>query len=157
MAKSERHGKSAISARIAPKKAAPLASRRVLLVDDDVDFLEIHRTALEAAGYEVGTAYNRAEALALTEQSNFDVAVLDVIMTTPNEGFELARDLRKGARTHSMRLLMLTSLNAVNEAKGLLFRFGDQDRDDLWLPVDRFVDKPLAPEALVRLVAELSG
>jgi CheY-like chemotaxis protein len=130
--------------------------KRVLLVDDDVDFLETSRFALEAAGYEVAVAHNGNEGLRAATRGSFHIAVLDVIMATPNEGFELARALRKDARTERMPLVMLSSINAVHEGKGALLRFGNRDRDELWLPVDRFVDKPIAPEALVRLVAELT-
>jgi hypothetical protein len=45
----------------------------------------------------------------------------------------------------------------VHEGKGTLLRFGNRDRDEIWLPIDRFVDKPITPEALVRLVAELAS
>jgi CheY-like chemotaxis protein len=84
------------------------------------------------------------------------VAVLDVMMTRPDEGFDLARTLRKDARTAGIPLLMLTSVNAANSERGLLFRLSDRDRDDMWLPVDRFVDKPVAPEKLLGLVRELA-
>lgn len=153
MAKHESPGKSGSGAQRA--KPAPPTAKRVLLVDDDVDVLEVNRLALRGAGYEVVVAHDRAEAEAAVASELFDLAVLDVIMSKPNDGFELARDLRRSPRTAKLPLVMLTSINTVNEAKGLLFRLGDQDRDDLWLPVDRFFDKPLAPEALVRIVGEL--
>jgi CheY-like chemotaxis protein len=155
MAKHDSPGKSGSGA----QRAKPTASikKRVLLVDDDVDVQEINRLALRGAGYEVVLAHDRAEAMVAVASETFDLAVLDVIMSKPNDGFELARELRRNPRTAKMPLVMLTSINAVNEAKGLLFRLGDQDRDDLWLPVDKFLDKPLAPEALVRIVGELCG
>ena len=131
------------------------AKRRVLLVDDDVDFLDIHRIALEGAGYEVAIAHDAPEAMLAATSAPFDVAVLDVIMHGPHDGFELARALRRDPRTRHTQLIMLTSINAVNEARGIFFRFGDQDRDDHFLPVDRFIDKPVAHDALVRLVSEL--
>jgi CheY-like chemotaxis protein len=137
-------------------RGEPGLKKRVLLVDDDVDFVEINKFALEAAGYEVAVAHNGKQALDAAQRDHFDIAVLDVIMTTPNEGFELARALRKEPRTEKMPLIMLSSINAVHEGKGGLLRFGNRDRDERWLPIDRFVDKPITPEALVRLVAELA-
>jgi CheY-like chemotaxis protein len=157
MAKHDSPGKSGSGSQRAKPAAAAAAAKRVLLVDDDVDVLEINRLALRGAGYDVVLAHDRAEAVAAMTSQAFDLAVLDVIMSKPNDGFELARELRRSPRTAKMPLVMLTSINTVNEAKGLLFRLGDQDRDDLWLPVDKFVDKPLAPEALVRIVGELCG
>jgi len=52
---------------------------------------------------------------------------------------------------------MLTSVNTENEAIGSYVRFSDHDRDKDWLPVDRFVDKPIKPEDLISLVRTLSG
>lgn len=126
-----------------------MGARRVLLVDDDVDFLEVNRTALERAGFDVVTAQDGQQALRVVDETPLDAAVLDVMMTTPEEGFELARALRKHPRTRQLPLLMLTSVNAVNAAHGWKFRFSDQDRDEMWLPVDRFLDKPVKPEQLV--------
>jgi len=89
--------------------------------------------------------------------THVDVAVLDVMMTTPTEGFLLARALRQDERTKRIPLVMLTSLNTEYEAQGSSFRITDRDKDPLWLPVDRFVDKPVKPEDLVSLVRTLAG
>jgi CheY-like chemotaxis protein len=125
----------------------------VLLVDDDIDFVEVNRSALEAAGYHVIAAHDGAEALRLASQNPIKLAVIDVMMTTPEEGFELARKLRDDQRTRAVRLLMLTSVNQHNRKEGLL-TFSDHDRDPSWLPVDRFIDKPVPPARLVELVRE---
>ncbi len=129
----------------------------VLLVDDDVDLLDINRIALEKAGFAVITAENGEQGFALAAANRVDVAVLDVMMDTPTEGFLLARQLRQDARTSQIPLLMLTSVNTENEAIGSFVRFTDRDRDKEWLPVDRFVDKPVKPEDLVSLVRTLAG
>jgi CheY-like chemotaxis protein len=134
-----------------------MASKKVLLVDDDVDFLEINKTALETAGYQVVLAHGLKEAIEVVRGHTIDAAVLDVIMSSPDEGFHLARALRKDERTKHVPLLMLTSVNAVNEAKGFLFKLSDRDKDDTWLPVDRFLDKPIKPELLVGTLREVLG
>jgi CheY-like chemotaxis protein len=138
-----------------------MSKKRVLLVDDDVDFIEVNKLALEKAGYEVVTANDGTEGFARAAEAKaetpFAAAVLDVMMRTPDEGFELARKLRKNAGTAKIPLIMLTSLNAVNAKKGFPFRLSDVDRDDLWLPVDKFVDKPVSATKLVGLVRELEA
>jgi CheY-like chemotaxis protein len=133
------------------------AMKRVLLVDDDVDFIEINRLTLEHAGFEVVTASNGTDGFKVATSTAIDVAVLDVMMDTPTEGFVLARQLRQDDRTKHIPLLMLTSVNAENEAAGSFVRFTDRDRDNQWLPVDRFVDKPIVPEELVSIVRTLAG
>jgi len=132
-------------------------AKTVLLVDDDVDLLDINRITLEGAGFEVLTAENADDAMRVATTRQVDVAVLDVMMTTPTEGFLLARALRQDDRTKHIPLLMLTSVNAEYEAQGSSFRFTDRDRDPQWLPVDRFVDKPVKPEDLVSIVRTLAG
>jgi CheY-like chemotaxis protein len=134
--------------------AATPKAAKVLLVDDDVDFVEVNRLALERAGFEVLTAYDGDEGMRRATAESVDVVVLDVMMRSPEEGFELARRLRGDRRTQKLPLVMLTSVNEVNRARGL-FTFSDQDRDDTWLPVDRFLEKPFPPDRLVPTVQEV--
>lgn len=132
-------------------------AKTVLLVDDDIDLLDINRITLEGEGFNVLTAENAEQALRIATTTQVDVAVLDVMMTTPTEGFLLARALRQDERTKKIPLLMLTSVNAEHESQGSSFRITDRDKDPQWLPVDRFVDKPVKPEQLVSLVRTLAG
>ncbi|HSP89549.1 MAG TPA: response regulator [Vicinamibacterales bacterium] len=132
-------------------------AKTVLLVDDDVDLLDINRITLEAEGFDVVTAENGGDAMRIATTRHVDVAILDVMMTTPTEGFLLARALRQDERTKHIPLLMLTSVNAEHEAQGSSLRLTDRDRDAQWLPVDRFVDKPVKPEDLVSMVRSLAG
>ena len=132
-------------------------AKTVLLVDDDVDLLDINRITLEAEGFDVVTAENGGDAMRIATTRHVDVAILDVMMTTPTEGFLLARALRQDERTKNIPLLMLTSVNAEHEAEGSSLRLTDRDRDAQWLPVDKFVDKPVKPEDLVSMVRTLAG
>ena len=134
-----------------------MALKTILLVDDDVDFVEINRIALESSGYQVVIAHDADEAMRCVELSHIDGAILDVMMTRPDEGFHLARSMRKHARVKDVPLIMLTSVNAVHEAQGHPLRLNDKDRDEAWLPVDKFLDKPVTPERLVSVVRQLVG
>lgn len=124
----------------------------VLIVDDDIDFVMANRTALEAAGYLVLTAHNGNEGLRIARENHVDVAILDVMMDSPEEGFVLARNLRKEEKTKDIPLVMLTSVNEVNRKAGYPFKFSDHDRDEMWLPVDRFLDKPVRPHQLAEVI-----
>ena len=73
-------------------------AKTVLLVDDDVDLLDINRITLEAEGFDVLTAENAEEAMRVATTKHVDVAVLDVMMTTPSEGFHLVRSSWRIAR-----------------------------------------------------------
>jgi DNA-binding response OmpR family regulator len=131
--------------------------KTVLLVDDEVDLLDAYKTILEHEGFAVLTATDSAEAMKLAASNPIDVAVLDVMMETPTEGFELARAMRQNEKTKRIALLMLTAVNTHNEEIGSFVRFTDHDRDDKWLPVDRFLDKPVKPKELAAIVRTLSG
>ncbi|MFH1437292.1 MAG: response regulator [Pseudomonadota bacterium] len=118
----------------------------VLLVDDDADLVETYRIVLEKEGYRVTSACNGEEGLKKAQDEMPDLIVLDVMMSTYSEGFEVARELRRIARTKKIPILMLTSVNAT-----VPFKF---EADETWLPVDRFVEKPLTPKSLIK---EVSG
>lgn len=133
-----------------------MSPKTVLLVDDDPDLIEAHSQVLESAGFEVLKAQDGPSGFALATERPPDVAVLDVIMNEPDEGFVLARRLREDPRTTHVPLVLLTGLNVVNAAEGRPFQISDRDRDEHWLPVDRVVDKPLHPYRLVALVRELA-
>ncbi len=131
--------------------------KTVLLVDDEVDLLQTYKTILEHDNFAVLTATGSEDAMKIATSNPIDVAVLDVMMGTPTEGFELARAMRQNEKTRRIALLMLTSVNTHNEEIGSFVRFSDQDRDHTWLPVDRFVDKPVKPQDLVSIVRTLAG
>ena len=130
--------------------------KTVLLVDDEVDLLDTYKAILEHEGFDVLTATGSAEAMKIATSNPIHVAVLDVMMETPTEGFELARAMRQNEKTKRIALLMLTAVNTHNEEIGSFVRFSDRDRDHTWLPVDRFMDKPISPQDLVATVRTLA-
>lgn len=134
-----------------------MEKKTVLLVDDEVDLLDTYRMILEREGFAVLTATGSADAMKIATSNPVDVAVLDVMMESPTEGFELARSMRKDEKTKRIALLMLTSVNTHNEEIGSFVRFSDSDRDHDWLPIDRFMDKPIKPQDLATAVRTLSG
>lgn len=117
---------------------------KVLLVDDDVDLVAVNTAILESRGYVVVSAHSGPAGLVKARAESPDLIVLDVMMGTNSEGFDLARALRKDDATRSIPLIMVTSVNST-----VPFRF---EPDPTYLPVDRFLEKPVAPEALLREV-----
>ncbi len=120
---------------------------KVLLVDDDEDLVTMNRKVLEARGHQVLSAFSGKEAREVLKKEAPDVAVLDVMMESLSAGFELAREMN---RTHpKMPILMLSG---IEEKTGLGFKGLE---DDQWLPVFRFIDKPLSPDKLAEKVEEV--
>jgi len=118
-----------------------MAGEKVLLVDDEQDFVDIVSAELEAEGFEVVTAYSGEEAREKAPEEKPDAIVLDVMMETKTEGFKVARELRQRDDTKDIPLIMLTGVNQEYP-----FQFGP---DNMWLPVDTFLEKPVDAEQLV--------
>jgi len=114
----------------------------IMLVDDDVDFVETHKLLLEKHDYSVEVAYNGTECLQkLSDGLKPNLIILDVIMSTPSEGFDVARKLKAEDETKSIPIIMLTSVG-----EGFTFKY---QPDENWLPVDLFLEKPVPPDQLL--------
>jgi len=123
---------------------------RILIIDDDPDITEAMTVVLENKGYEVDSAADGSVGMERLAAHRPDLIILDVMMRTSQEGFELSRQLKHNAAYKEIPILMLT---AVKEKTGLDFKStaGDQS----WLPVEEFLDKPVKPNVLLEKVASL--
>jgi len=142
--------KRQILAELTCREGEPMASIRILIVDDDPDITEAMRVVLENRGYQVDSAADGTKALKRIEAQRPDLIILDVMMTTPQEGFTLARSLKQEPATQAIPILMLT---AVKDKTGIDFK--PEAGDASWLPVDEFLDKPVRPDVLVQKVEAL--
>ena len=127
-----------------------MALGRVLIVDDDPDITEAMKVVLENKGYQVTSAGNSTIATELLEKEIPDLIILDVMMTTPQEGFGFSRWLHQEERYKNIPVLMLSG---VKDQTGIDFK--STAGDESWLPVTAFLDKPVKPDVLVEQVASL--
>ncbi|MHC4857307.1 MAG: response regulator transcription factor [Planctomycetota bacterium] len=67
--------------------------KNILVIDDDNDYVESVVNLLEAKGYSVDSASNGADGVAKAKENKPDLILLDVMMTTRDEGFNVAREL----------------------------------------------------------------
>jgi len=118
---------------------------KILLIDDDPDFIEINTALLKKNGFEVISAYDGKQGFEKAKLERPDLIVLDVMMTDRTEGFYTARQLRSEEGTKSIPLILLTAIHQEEKA----FHFAP---DETWLPVDVFLDKPVKPERLLEEV-----
>ena len=123
---------------------------RILIIDDDPDIIEAMTVVLENRGHEVRSALDGDQGMAQLKETRPDLIILDVMMRTSQEGFELSRELKHNAEYKDIPILMLT---AVKQKKGLDFKSAAGDED--WLPVEEFLDKPVKPDLLLEKVDEL--
>ena len=110
---------------------------KILAIDDDEDILLAMQMALQARGFEVETATGAQEGIEKILRLEPDLVILDVIMETPYEGFEVARALRE---EHNLRELPIIMLSNIHSLKKVPYRFAP---DEEYLPVDLFLDKPV--------------
>ena len=123
---------------------------RILIIDDDPDITEAMTVVLEHKGYTVESAANGSIGMERIKANRPDVIILDVMMRTSQEGFELARQLKGDAEFKEIPILMLT---AVKDKTGLDFK--STAGDSAWLPVEGFLDKPVKPDVLLEKVESL--
>ena len=81
----------------------------ILFVDDDRDIRDSIRIILEKNGYTVRTAANGREAIAALEAKVPDLIILDIMMATDTEGFDLAYELKNKSEFENLPIIMLTS------------------------------------------------
>jgi CheY-like chemotaxis protein len=122
----------------------------ILIIDDDPDITEAMRIILESKGYQVRNALDGLAGMDRLKEAKPDLIILDVMMRTSQEGFELSRELKHHAQYKDIPILMLTG---VQQKTGLDFK--SAAGDEAWLPVEEFLDKPVQPEVLLEKVENL--
>jgi CheY-like chemotaxis protein len=117
-------------------------------VDDDVDFLEANRVALEAQGFLVLTASDSRHGVEMAEQEQPDLIIMDLMMERLYAGFSAVQAL--GAHEHTAHIPVIM-VSAVTTDTG--FRVDDKGNKPDWLKVVEFLNKPVDPVELARKVA----
>lgn len=131
--------------------------KKILMIDDDVNLVNVIKLVLEAKSFEFAAAYSAAEGLTKITEFNPDLIILDVIMEDFVAGFRVVSELRTGgpnskyAAYSAIPILMLTSVTAKSNVN-----FSDKVGTAL-LPVDAFIEKPVKPAELLRKIQELLG
>lgn len=123
-------------------------SKKVLMIDDDPEFVDAISNLLDAKGYEVHTASNGKDGVAKAKAEDPDIILLDVMMTTNNEGFNVACELHEDQKLAATPIIMMTG---IRREMNLPFGF---EPNDTWLPVKKLLEKPVKPEVLLSAIAE---
>ena len=83
---------------------------KILVVDDDPDFVEATRIVLESAGHEVIAASDGDEGMSQVRTERPALIVLDVIMSTILDGLDMSQQLRDDPEHRRIPILMVTSI-----------------------------------------------
>ena len=117
--------------------------RRILVIDDEPDLLELVRINLDQAGYTVETARSGRDAIESLRRSRPDLIVLDLMLPDVS-GTEICRRVRSDAKLAQIPIIMLTAkANEVDRVVG--FELGADD----------YVTKPFSPRELCLRVAAI--
>jgi CheY-like chemotaxis protein len=120
---------------------------KILVVDDDPDFVEFTRIVLEREGHTIVSAAGGGEALDKIAEDTPDLIVLDVIMDTVLDGLSVSQELGEHEDYGQVPIIMITSIANTDYAE--LFP------TDEYVHLDTFLTKPVAPERLVKEVNRL--
>lgn len=120
---------------------------RILLIDDDLDFVEATRTVLESKPYEVIVAYDGDDGLRKAKAESPDLIILDVIMPV-KDGFSTAEQLKKDAELKKIPVIVLTSYAERGGESSISLSGG------LTMETEDYIDKPVSPEELLRRVGK---
>ena len=118
---------------------------RILLVDDDADFVMSTKTVLESKPYKVVVAVNGSEGLRKAREQKPDLILLDVIMPV-EDGFTAAEQLNKDSKLAKIPVLMLTSYSTKGSGTGIPRSRG------YTLEAEDYIDKPVSPKDLLAIV-----
>jgi DNA-binding response OmpR family regulator len=123
-------------------------AKKVLVIDDDNEFVDAMVNVLDAKGYDVDHAPNGKVGMAKAREQRPDIILLDVMMTTKSEGLDVARELSKDAKLKSVPIILITG---VRKEMSLPFGF---EPDETWLPVKGVLEKPVKPDVLLKTIEE---
>jgi len=153
--------------------------KKIVIVDDDIDIINVVEAILTAKGYEVFSANDKIQGIALLKKVKPDLAILDVMMTTHFEGFELAKEIVEDPELKNMPVIIQTSIEVLTTTKPSVQAMAREFRRDpaysdlrvilvkdlvtgnagvdylnehdesIWFPVNAFVRKPVSANVLI--------
>lgn len=129
----------------AHKKKRTATTRRILVVDDDMELSDYLRHHLESSGYKTVSAVNGSDALKIVGEGNIDLVLSDVKMPVM-DGLTLLRLMKSNVDTHHIPVVMLSSKNDIAD------RIEGWDRG-----ADGYLGKPFNIRELDTLIDNLIG
>jgi len=123
---------------------------KIVIVDDNTDYLFTMKTFLSRNGFEVETAPDGQAGIELIKKDRPDLILLDVMMETTFSGFEVCRQVRSD---HELKKTPIIGITGMEDELGL--KFDKYDDADYFSP-DAFFEKPVDKDALLKKIKELT-
>lgn len=132
------------------EKEKKTRQKKVLLVDDDKDFLEMHTAVLQHRGYEVIAAQSSKECFEKLDEVKPDIVVLDVMMEQFDAGFKASVKVKEKHR--DLPVMLLTSIGAQTSLD-----FSSNEEVLKISKADVLLDKPVSPKVLIDEIERLTS
>jgi len=127
--------------------------KSVYIVDDDRNIVDAISIILTSAGYRVGFQNDEENLINNVVAFKPDIIIMDVIFPeNDTAGFDMSRQLKGNDSTKHIPIMMLS---AVNEKGKSGFAFSNRDKDNSFLPVEEFVEKPIDPAELLKKIKKI--
>ncbi|MCX7885980.1 MAG: response regulator [Verrucomicrobiae bacterium] len=124
--------------------------KKLLIIDDDPDFVDGIKAILTRAGYHVEAAYNPKSGMEALKSKPWDLILLDVMMGRGAEGIMLARQINKDPKLREIPILIITGIR-----EQIAFLFPGEPVHPRFVPTDELMEKPVDPKLLLERVEAL--
>lgn len=124
--------------------------KKILIIDDDPDYVEGITSTLKKADYEVDAEYNPKDGIEALKTLKYDLLLLDIMMGRGAEGVMVARKISKDPVLREIPVLIITGIR-----EQIAFLFPGQPVHPRFLPVDELIEKPVDPDLLLEKVSAL--
>lgn len=123
---------------------------KLLIIDDDPDFVEGIVSILEKANYDIDARYNPDEGFETLKSGSYDLLLLDVLMGRGAEGIMIARKIGNDEKLREIPILIITGMR-----EQIAFLFPGQPVHPSFVPTDELIEKPVEPDLLLEKVSTL--
>jgi two-component system alkaline phosphatase synthesis response regulator PhoP len=124
----------------------------ILIIDDDKDLVNSIEIILQTKNYQVRSSFNGKDGYGKIEKKIPDLILLDVMMATDTEGFDLAYKLKENPKYRDIPIIMITSFTQKMAEQGP--ESFQHILGEAW-PVSSFLEKPVDPEVLLSTVEKV--
>ncbi len=123
--------------------------KKILIVEDELDQKDFTSTLLEENGYIPVGASNGIEGMKMAKTERPDLILLDILMPERG-GIEMYQDLKRDEETKNIPVVIVTGVARDGQLKEIMLT----QRKDMPAP-DGYVEKPINPEVVLKLVSDL--
>lgn len=122
---------------------------RILVVDDDPDFVDVTTRILEKNGYDVAIAASGDQALTAMRQQKPDLVLLDIMMSTILDGLSVSEEMQEDYELKDVPVIMISSISDTEHAAVF--------PSDQYLHMDAWITKPYKPDDLLKKIRQVLG